>query len=439
MHSDLSGIQPLLDISDQQENPTISHNGRLTQPRILDSSNITHLRYYADIHPQQSAGMTIFQSSVRYLILDDFLVKTGRLYPILESTVSNPSRNRVLFAPDNKVASNLFKLMDQDAKYSVFLPEFPLLHLRKSKITTLMGGYKNAGLLHLVKYMRDEEQEDDWAKLISAANIDAATRFVKRIALAIHTALVMKFMETLPPDQSEQLLLDLQAGNVSELVDKWNVHFDKFVAHGCKVNATFSLHVDMLKHCEEVIAISFAEKVGGPSGYNLLLASVKSSLPFAFLNGAASYAAFSTRLLCEHYSAGTFHQHLKMALFTTPHKGSKSNLGLDTQREMDHRDALKGFRPGATIKAVVPRMSLVDYFGKIHEQRIKKGSNGSSKTEVPELEEDHEDSLKSSLASDTDLGYIMPLVSLIMRRGGLNLIEDPIPKNVYTKIPSILS
>jgi hypothetical protein len=40
-------------------------------------------------------------------------------------------------------------------------------------------------------------------------------------------------------------------------------------------NATFALHFDMMSHCGEVCAISFAERLGGEEGYKLLLSAVK--------------------------------------------------------------------------------------------------------------------------------------------------------------------
>ena len=61
-----------------------------------------------------------------------------------------------------------------------------------------------------------------------------------------------------------------------------------------------------MEHCDEIVALSLAECLGGPPGYNLVLSVVKSSLPFAFLNGASSYASYCTELLTEHYSAGVF-------------------------------------------------------------------------------------------------------------------------------------
>ena len=115
-----------------------------------------------------------------------------------------------------------------------------------------------------------------------------------------------------------------------------------------------------MRHCDEIVGLSIAERMGGTQGYNLLLSIVKTSLPFAFVNGAASYGKFSIHLLCEHFSAGYFHQQLKASLFSTPHRGSDTNFSLDSQREMDHRDALKAFRPSAALEAIVPRMSVID-------------------------------------------------------------------------------
>ena len=100
-------------------------------------------------------------------------------------------------------------------------------------------------------------------------------------------------------------------------------------------NGTFALHVDMMKHCDEITAIALSERLGGNDRFNLLLAAVKSSLSFSFLNGATSYAAYCTRLLHIHLKCGHFYKNMKASLFTTPHKGSSINYALDAQREMD--------------------------------------------------------------------------------------------------------
>jgi hypothetical protein len=46
-------------------------------------------------------------------------------------------------------------------------------------------------------------------------------------------------------------------------------------------NGTFALHVDMMKHCDEITAIALSERLGGNDRFNLLLAAVKSSLSFS--------------------------------------------------------------------------------------------------------------------------------------------------------------
>ncbi|CAH1776984.1 unnamed protein product [Owenia fusiformis] len=103
-----------------------------------------------------------------------------------------------------------------------------------------------------------------------------------------------------------------------------------------------------MSHCDEIVAISLVEHMRSPNGYALLLSAVKSSLKFAFLNGETSYASYCTIPLHHHYSAGIFHQNMKQALFTTPHKNSDVNIALDTQRQMNHKDDLKAFRSGSS-------------------------------------------------------------------------------------------
>lgn len=93
---------------------------------------------------------------------------------------------------------------------------------------------------------------------------------------------------------------------------------------------------------------------------------------------------------------------------------------------MDHRDALKGFRPGATIKSVFPRMSPVDAFGKIHERRS--WLNAEQDTSV--VTEPQENTLSSRQASNMDIEHIIPVVALIIRQGALQTTSDQLPKNV---------
>ena len=184
------------------------------------------------------------------------------------------------------------------------------------------------------------------------------------------------------------------------------------------------------RNSNEVVAISFAERLGRPDGYHLSLAAVKQSLPFSFLNGATSYAAFCADLLHEHY-AGTFHQNMKMSLFTTPYRAGKVNVALDTQRGMDHKNAIKGFRPRSTIQPVIPRMTVVDRFNETHASRTA----ALRQTDAKKAE-----SINSIKISDKhlvqltakDLKKILPVTKLISRADALNTTEDKIPRNMYT-------
>ncbi|KAL4238433.1 hypothetical protein ACF0H5_003141 [Mactra antiquata] len=204
--------------------------------------------------------------------------------------------------------------------------------------------------------MRDEEFQE-WRKLISAEHIEMASRYIKRLATALHLAFFVVYLQTLSDNEREEVAADvLESQNVDTI---W-MNYKDFIQKGLNRNGTFALHYDMMTHCDEVCAIAFGERLGGRNGYNLLLAAVKSSLPFSFLNGASSYAAFTAKLLHEYYKCGPFYKNMKHCLFSTPSKNRNINFALDTQREMDHKDALKAFRSGSTVASVLPRMSLID-------------------------------------------------------------------------------
>ena len=332
-------------------------------------------------------------------------------------------RIEFLFAPDHKISKNLLQLIKENKLFHQFLPEFPALHLRKSKIVNLFGAYKAAGLVHLIKYMKDSEQEDEWMKLITLQNIETATKNITRLSMALHLAFIVKFITT--NDKVKQDVMQ----DPSTLVGKWGDEFNRFLTEGSQKNATFALHVDFMQHCDEIVAISTAERIGGKEGYNLLLSAVKHSLPFSFLNGATSYAAFCVDLLYEHYSCGVFHQQMKASLFSTPHKDGKTNIALDTQREMDHKDAIKGFRPRSTMQSVVPRMTIVDSFVESSSARKRMMS-----TEVAESASNTTDRYCSSVQfnlQSKDVKHIVPVAQLILKTNSLSTEEDKTAKNMY--------
>lgn len=123
----------------------------------------------------------------------------------------------------------------------------------------------------------------------------------------------------------------MEDGAIVKAADTWNDRYEEFIKTACAANATFTLHVEMMTHYDEV-AVYFSDRLGGVDGYDLLLGTVKSSLLFYFLNGAYAYGPFCARLLLEHYSAGHFHQHLKRTLYTTPIGNSSANFASDSKR-----------------------------------------------------------------------------------------------------------
>ena len=348
-------------------------------------------------------------------VLDDVLVKSG--YQDKSLTIKE---DKILFGPDNKIGSNLIELMKRKKKYELFLPEFPLLHLRKSKITTLISAYKNAGLTQLLRYMLDDEKKE-CAKLVDPTDIDIATTKISRVSKALHLAFLVRFIQTLDIEEATSLIASLQSQEPEVTASQWNTRYKLFLTDGCKRNATFELHVDIMQHCDEVLAIKLAERLGGESGYQLLLGATKSSLIFAFLNGASYYAPFCTQLLLHHYSTGPFYRNMKYNLFSTPSTQSDLNMAGDTKREMDHRDVLKGFRSGSTLSSVSWRMALIDPLNEVLRIRRQK---------TTEEEKSQADDLGWKTTTK-DLTYVFPLAELILKKGGLTLEEDLVPYNVY--------
>ena len=179
----------------------------------------------------------------------------------------------------------------------------------------------------------------------------------------------------------------------------------------------------MLNHCNHVVAISLAERQGGPDGYSLLLYAVKESLLFSFLNNASSYAPYCVQLLYTHFSASYFHRNMKEALYSTPIKQSNRNFACDTKRELDHLEALKGFRSGSNINSATVRMSLIDSLNEAFHKEV--GGHQDS------------DNLGWEL-TQVDENHIFPTVGLILRRNGLSMEENSIPYNVYSNSPVAL-
>ena len=380
-------------------------------------------------HPPPAVGKDDDIKVLRH-ILDEALVKSGY------TVQPNPTKNKILLAPDHKIANNIFSLMEE-SKYECLLPEFPVLHLLKSKITNLVSAYKSAGILHLLKYMKDDEEEHDWTKLVTLAQIEGAARNIQRLSLSLHLAVFVKYMESLNPLEAENLLLDMEKASLEEVEVQWNASYELFIKNAYKRNATFCLHLEMMEHCDEIVGIQLSERAGSAQGYRLLLSIVKSSLSFSFLNGASSYASFCVRLLYEHYQAGHFHKCMKECLFTTPHKGFESNFALDAQREMDHRDAIKSFRASSSIDAILQRMSVIDDLQNIQKARnsIYQSTKEDRKSVSPHMPYVY----LGKEVTEKDTKFAVRCAKMILRRDALSLSQNQCPMNAYERNPKPLS
>ena len=371
-------------------------------------------------HPPPETGRDDDREVLRR-VLDDVLLKLGH-----NCQSGKVAERKIIFGPDNKIGKNLLLLKKDNPKYEMILPEFPLLHVRKSKITVLFSGYQKAGLVEMLRFMRDEAIED-WTKLVSLAHIEAATRYVRRLSIALHVSFLIEFIKSLSGKEKEDCVNDFVHLKEKGMTIKWDEKLQLFMSLGTSRNATFALHADMMQHADEVAAVALAERLGGPQGYHLLLASVKSSLLFSYLNGAVAYAPFCTELILQHYSASTFDQNLKKCLFSTPISDSKLNFSGDTKREMDHITALKSFKSGSTLGSITQRMSLVDDATSVH--RRFSSPKQPSQTVADQL---------GWHFDKKDWKHIMPTVHMVLRRGGLSREPNEIPFNVYTTSPTPL-
>ena len=182
-------------------------------------------------HPPPAIGRDDDEAKIKE-ILDNILLKLGYL------TSQKKRADKILCGPDNKIGSCLLKLMESNEKYQMFLPKFPLLHLRKSMITILFSSYHDAGLVHLLKYMRDVDQ-DNWSRLAFIHHIDAATRNVKRLGQAINLAFLITFTKQLPVTDCEIFLNDMNSLKGVDMFAKWSEKLERFLEEGSGRNATF--------------------------------------------------------------------------------------------------------------------------------------------------------------------------------------------------------
>ena len=289
---------------------------------------------------------------------------------------------RILFGGDHKLGDNMFRLMSENKMFEEFLPVPPVLHLLKSRVNTLFSAYKDAGIVEILMSMRDDMKTRDWTHLISLEHIDVAVKNVRRIGIAIQLAFFTMFSYSLNDEQRNQFYTTLKSGKTAEAQERWGQIYDNYIQEKISCNGTFELHADMLFHCNIITAMRLAERMGGKDGFNLLLAAIKKSLMWSFVNGASSYAPFCTQLLYEYYRAGEFHKAQIHEMWSTPIKNGKVNHGPDSRRELFHQDATPAIRTSASEAAVLSRLAKVSHFSEVHEIQtfMRKGLSASFQT-----------------------------------------------------------
>ena len=159
----------------------------------------------------------------------------------------------------------------------------------------------------------------------------------------------------------------LQSGETKEISDMWHDKYKMFLNVCTDRNATFELHVEILKYCNVIVALKLAERMGGEDGFKLLLGAVKQSVGWSFMNGATCYGPFCIDLLQNYYSSSTYHKNLIHMLWSTPIKNGNVNHGPDTKRELFHQDATPGIRTARSEQAVKRRLARVDHFTEVHQ------------------------------------------------------------------------
>ena len=408
--------------SESSDNPEKLLRSRADTLTTLHSFGIE--KYVIDslltLHPPPAVGRDDDIEKLRE-ILSDILIKLG-----IEE--DRNLHDRILVGVDHKIGKNLIALLQRENKFKLFLPEFPPLHLRKSKINTLFSAYKDTGLFQVLMYMKDDDIRE-WSKLSDTSHIDAATRTVKRIAMGLQLAMVVVFIKSLPVEEAQAFADSLKNTKPVENCQFWHERYSSFITHASQVNATFSLHNEWLDHSLEIVAVSLAERIGGKQGYQLLLAAVKRSLAFSFLNGAGAYSPYTVDLLLEHYGAGIYYQNMKMSLFSTPIYNSQKNQGSDTKRELGHQPALKAFKASSKTETIRKRLSRMDEQLSLHSWLL---DNVGKETSVI-------DCLGWNLTR-TDLNFVYRVASIILRQNALQVHQEETPYNMYTNPrPTIIS
>jgi hypothetical protein len=144
---------------------------------------------------------------------------------------------------DQKIGACHMKLERGHPKFRKIIREIPTLHLLKMKIINFCGAYKDSGLLHILKFMLDNDNKDDIVKILHMNNIRHAARIIQRIALAFCLSMQILYMQSMSADEEGDFITHLQCDDPSDLAACWDEKYSQFIETKSNENATFSLHI----------------------------------------------------------------------------------------------------------------------------------------------------------------------------------------------------
>ncbi|CAC5421501.1 SLC9A8 [Mytilus coruscus] len=264
-----------------------------------------------------------------------------------------------------------------------------------------------------------EFEEQLAAKYIFLQNIEAVKEITKSINRTSKRTIKSRQKRQNTASENEEIQIYSEKVHIVkkvefELTDLFENEIEKVIVSNCinKCKHEFSCHVFAeLKneHClnnEELIQtiqLHLNRKHDLKCGLIILL---QPDTFASFLADNGKIARF--RFLEEFQQTGL----PERIIFTTTHQKSPYNFGLDTQRELDHKDVLKSFRSGATMSSVVPRMALIDSLNEAHDASNSTKSFNEAKDEKSS---DHKrNNLLGLSLNQTDINYILRIARLIL-------------------------
>ena len=80
-----------------------------------------------------------------------------------------------------------------------------------------------------------------------------ATKHVWRLAIALHLAFLIPFMDYIKSKEIQEFADDIETGDCTDISSKSATKFQKYLVFGSSRNAAFALQMDMMRHCDDFL------------------------------------------------------------------------------------------------------------------------------------------------------------------------------------------